>query len=111
MSNQRRFPRIPAHNVVLVTKVEGEELDSFVKTSSVGMGGCGFVSDKRLGVGSVIELMISVRPRVVKAQGRVVHENPRDDGKTLIGIEFIDLDPADRQVIEQLLETDDELTT
>ena len=102
-SSRRRFPRIPAANTVLVTRVEGELLDQLGRTRTVGLGGCGFFSAQPLGIGAVLELMISVRPEVVRAQARVVYEMPRDGGGVDVGVEFLELDDGDRRLLELLV--------
>ena len=100
----RRFPRINSENVVLVKKVASDSAEGFVKTRVLGVGGCMFVCDEPIGVGSQVELLISVVCRVVRAVGRVVYEIPRAPRSIEVGIEFLELADADREVIECLFE-------
>jgi hypothetical protein len=88
----------------LVTAVEGERLDRFVKTHTVGLGGCGITSSQSLGIGAVVELMISVRPRAFRAEGRVVYETALSQGEFDVGIEFLDIATEDREILSSLFE-------
>lgn len=99
----RRYPRIPVRNTVLVTQREGDFVDQLGRTRTVGLGGCGFISTQSLGVGSILELMISMRPSVIKAQARVVYEIPRDGEGIEVGVEFLDLDEEDRALLQGLV--------
>jgi len=107
-SNKRRFPRIPSENPVLVKKLYDQKVSSITKTQVVGMGGCMFESDKPLGVGSLLTLMIAVHERFVKAKARVVYENPKTEDKFEIGVEFLEVDSMDRIIIEALLASHDD---
>ena len=102
-SKERRFPRIPSQHTVLVAEVEGENLDRFTRTHTVGLGGCGFVSEHSLGKGAIVELMISIRPRAIQTRARVAYEAPRPDGGYDIGVEFLELEESQRWVLGELL--------
>ncbi len=99
---KRRFPRISSEHAVLVTRLGPEALERFARTRVVGLGGCMFVADSAYGVGSAIEILISVKGQVAKARGRVVWESPAPDGKLEIGVEFLAIEDADRRILEQL---------
>jgi hypothetical protein len=100
--SKRRFPRIPSENAVLVKRLGDEEAEGFARTRVVGLGGCMFVSDEPLGVESFLDLLISVRGRVVQTRGRVVYEIPRGDDEVEVGVEFVQIAPHDRDIIEEL---------
>jgi hypothetical protein len=102
---RRRFPRIPSENAVLVKKLEAQRIEGFVKTRVMGLGGCMFVSDEPLGVGTHLEILISVRGVVAKAIGHVVYEVPKKPREIEVGVEFVELTEPDRQVIESLFTT------
>ena len=102
-AEKRRFPRIPAEHTVLVKKLGGEAVEEFGKTRVVGLGGCCFTSDAPIGIGSAIEVLISVGGRVVKARGKVIYEKFREEAKLEVGMEFVTIDPRDRQILESLL--------
>ncbi len=101
---KRRFPRIPSENAVLVRKLGQAEAEGFVKTRVVGLGGCMIVSDEHLGQGAFLDLLISVRGRVIKTRGRVVYEIPRSRKHVEVGVEFLEIGPDDRHVIAALFE-------
>ena len=104
--NQRRYPRIPSANTVLVSQVDGRAVDQFARTRTVGLGGCGFVYRDELTVGSIVELMIAVRPVAVRTLARVVYQRPLEDGSAFeVGVEFVALGAEDRLKLESLLQT------
>jgi hypothetical protein len=101
----RRFPRIASQHAVLVKRLgDDADVEELVATTSVGVGGCSFVSDEPLGVGSVVEVLLSVRHEVVRAKARVVYEVEESRGRCEIGLAYIDLGNEDRERIEQLFE-------
>ncbi len=103
-NQQRRFPRIPSENAVMVERLSGEWEGAFTKTNVVGLGGCSFTHGEPLGERSSLSLLISVHGRVITTKAHVVYENAKDDGTYLIGVEFEEISPLDRHVIEKLLE-------
>ena len=103
---RRRYPRIPAAATVLVSQVDGRAVDQFARTSTVGLGGCGFLYQEELAPGSIVELMIAVRPVAVRTLARVVYQRPvASADATEVGVEFLALDDQDRQKLEALLNT------
>ncbi|MBI5015583.1 MAG: PilZ domain-containing protein [Deltaproteobacteria bacterium] len=100
--SKRKFPRIPSQNALLVKKLAADRVEGFAKTRVVGLGGCMFVSDEHLGVGTPLEILISVRGTVAKAVGRVVYEVPQGPREVHVGVEFLELPAPDREVIESL---------
>lgn len=104
MEQHRRFPRIPSANTVLVAQVDGEEVDRFARTKSVGLGGCGFLYPEPLAPGTIVELMIAMRPEAIKTLARVVYQAPAPDGSGFdLGVEFLALAPEHRRALERLL--------
>jgi hypothetical protein len=101
---RRRFPRIATHHAVLVRELDGP-LEGFARTSSMALGGCSFVSDEPLREGANVELLINVAGRVITARGRCVYDNPVEDGRHEIGVEFTQLAEEDGVAIGQLFET------
>jgi hypothetical protein len=100
---KRRFPRLPAEHAVLVKKLGPGETEEFAKTKTVGLGGCMFVSESALGLGSGVELLISVRGGVVKAQARVVYELAAE-GSFRVGVEFLRMATGDLKLLQTLFE-------
>ena len=100
---QRRFPRVPSENVVLLQKLEPGADEELAKTGTVGLGGCSIVSRTPLEVGSLVALMISVSGRVVKTEGRVVYELEEAARRYQAGVEFLRLLPSDRDLLATLL--------
>lgn len=99
---QRRFPRVPSVNALLVKKHDSAADEGFARTRVVGLGGCMFVAEEPVGVGAHLDLLISVRGRVAKTVGRVVYEVPKGDRQIEVGVEFLAIAPHDREVIRTL---------
>jgi hypothetical protein len=101
--SQRRFPRVPSENVVLLHKLEDGADEELAKTGTVGLGGCMIVSKTSVGAGSLLSLMISVGGRVVKTEARVVYELEKGPREFHVGVEFLRLLPSDRELLTTLL--------
>lgn len=101
-ANKRRFPRIPAEAAVLVTRLGAETLEEFGKTKVLGLGGCMFVSTTSIGLGARVEILIRVRDRVIRAKARVVWEQSSSNKQYEVGVEFLNVAPADRLTLETL---------
>lgn len=106
---QRRFPRIRTEHPVHVRKIADEDREESAKTSTLGLGGCMFIASEPLGGRSMVDLLISVRPkRVIEARGRVVYEVARETvpgAKSFeVGVEFLSISEPDRRALEELME-------
>ncbi|HEV7516251.1 MAG TPA: PilZ domain-containing protein [Thermoanaerobaculia bacterium] len=99
----RRFPRIPAEHAVMVRLLGGPPFEGFAKTRVIGLGGCMFVNRESLGYGSLMELLISVEGRVIRADARVAYEVPKGDREHQVGVEFLRLHPSDRELLSSLI--------
>jgi len=100
---KRKFPRIPAEKPLLVKKIGDDASESLAKTRTVGGGGCMFVHHETLGVGSAVELLISLQTRVIKAHGRVVWEVVTAPGHVEVGVEFVMISADDRKTLASAL--------
>ena len=98
--DRRRFPRIPAEHVVMVTKVGEEALEQLGRTRDLSLGGCMFSATQTFGLGCVLQLLIKFDDGVVDALARVVHEVPRGSGEIELGVDFIYL--SDQSLIAAL---------
>jgi hypothetical protein len=99
----RRFPRIPAEHAVMVRLLGGPRFEGFAKTQVIGLGGCMFVNRESLGYGSLMELLISVEGRVIRADARVAYEVPKNGREHQVGVEFLRLHPSDRELLSSLI--------
>lgn len=104
----RRFPRIASQHAVLVKRLGGRDLEEIAPTTSMGIGGCGFLADEAPADGDLLEVLISVRHEVIKVRARVVYIVSVADGRHEVGVEFVSLDENDRERIQQLLESPEE---
>lgn len=96
---QRRFPRVPSENAVLVKKIGDDSSEALAKTRVLGGGGCMFVHGVPLGVGSTVEMLISMPRQVLRVRARVVYELPARPGGVEVGVEFVDVAEGDREVL------------
>jgi len=103
--NQRRFPRIRSEHAVILRPLDGEADEALARTGVVGLGGCMVVTDDPVPAGRLLELMVSVKGTVVRADGRVVYCRERDDGRWEAGIEFLRIPDEDLKTIAALFET------
>src|SRR6185295_9609231 len=99
----RRSRRIQAQHAVMVRLLGTSAFEEFARTWVIGAGGCMFVSEESLGFGSLMELSISLRGRVVKTDSRVVYEIRRSDTEHQVGVEFLRISSADREYLESLV--------
>lgn len=101
----RRFPRATAEHAVMVRLLGVKAFEEFARTRVIGPGGCMFVSEESLGFGSLMELSIALRGRVVKTDSRVVYEIRKSPTEHQVGVEFLRISPADRTFLETLVVT------
>lgn len=102
--NTRRYPRISAEYPLLAELIESETEGGFGLTNVVGLGGLSFVANRKFGINSKIKLTISIQSRVVEAEARIVYENPTENAKFEIGVEFTKIAPYDKYTIESIFE-------
>jgi len=102
---RRRFPRIKTDQLVLVKKVEDEPEKAVARTVDVGLGGCRFVNDYRMGKDSVISLAIILENSFIEVVGKILYELPRDDGKYDVGVEFAVIGKGDKERLLRLTES------
>ena len=101
--DSRRFPRIETRQSVLVRKVDEQgAVEELAPTKTLAIGGCCVVTDRPLGRGSHVELLISLEHNVVTARGQVVYEVLGEDGRTENGIQFTRLDDQAAHAIHRL---------
>lgn len=96
---RRRFPRIHSENLVLVKKSGDQPVEGLGKTEQLGLGGCKFLHQEPLGVGSIVEITLSIQDKLITTQGRVVYEVPHEDALTEVGVEFLQLSSDDRAAL------------
>jgi len=103
---KRRFPRVPINRPSLVRVLDPEPFqrpfEDFTSTRVLGPGGCMFLSPEPVGFGSLMELLIALGERVVRADSRVVYEIERG-GEHEVGVEFLRMSPADRAYVESVV--------
>jgi hypothetical protein len=90
---------------VLVEVLDERGEQGFSRTRSIGEGGCSFHSPGGIGYRSLMKLAISLRGKVVAADGRVVyavHLPGRDHGFE-VGVEFLRVSAEDRLHIRALV--------
>jgi hypothetical protein len=102
MQVRRRFPRMVSENPALLRRASTEGQEGFAKTKVLGLGGCALASEEAIEAGEGVEVLISIRGRVVKALGRIVYQRPREDGFRDMGVEFLWLSEEDSELLRAL---------
>lgn len=101
---RRRFPRIRSENLVLVKKVDEKPEKAVARTVDVGMGGCRFVNDLRLGKNSVVDIVLICDKEFIEVVGKILYELPRDDGFFDVGVEFSVIAKGDKERLQRLVD-------
>ena len=107
MDAARRSTRYPSDQPLAV---RCESWAEFVQlyASDIGQGGMFIITDDAPPILSTIEIMLQLPESTdVRLAARVVHvaeANPATGGRPGIGVEFVDLDPARKKQIHQLIE-------
>ena len=99
----RRFPRFPTQTTLLVESLDPDGPEELARTRSVSLGGVGFLSPRPLDEDTPLQILIAVGPEVVRARGRVVYSLAGSNGHE-VGVEFVQITPADEEVLQRLLE-------
>lgn len=104
---RRRFPRArvdrPAMVRLLQREPGQEPFEGFAKARVLGAGGCMVESPVPLGYAALTDVLISLGDRVIRADGRVVWEAEKDEGRHAVGMEFLRISAEDRVRIESLI--------
>jgi len=101
---KRRFPRMASQILVRITPLDRDHGGDLSSTRTIGLGGCLVVHDRPLGPGTPLRLVFCLGDSVLEARGQTVYEIPRKDGCFDLGIEFLELTPEDRSLLEQFFE-------
>lgn len=107
MSDQaehRRYPRFPAKHTALLRTIDAEA-EGFGRTNVVSIGGCGVLTREEIPPGVAVELLMTIDRRVVQVVGRTVYARPVEDGRTEIGVEFLDVADEDVELLRDTLES------
>jgi hypothetical protein len=99
----RRYPRFLAEFPVLVRRAGRFGTEKLARTHTIGGGGCMFVYHESLGIGTELELVISLPGGVIKAEGRVVWETIPAPYRFEVGVEFLRMTADDRSAFEGAL--------
>ena len=101
---QRRFPRIPSKNPVMVKTLGDDQVSRLSSTKVVGLGGCMFVNNHPFGVGTNLSLMILVQDQFVETNARVVYEKRKGKDQYEIGVEFTQISQDDLWLLRGIME-------
>lgn len=102
-TNPRRFIRHTADVPIEVRAVPGSDAVVVQQGTNVSEGGLAFVSDACLDEEGTIEVRIPEVDPPFEAQARVVWCKPEDDGRYLVGVQFLDArDEFKARMVEQV---------
>ena len=99
---RRVHPRVEvSHPVLYISQVYPRP--NVASTLDLSLGGARIQSLYPLNMDEALEMTISIRPRVLKCRGRVVHIHRRKNGRTQAGIQFEELQADDRVYLEDYI--------
>jgi hypothetical protein len=99
----RRFPRFLAEYAVLVRRTGKIGSEKLARTRTIGGGGCMFIYHESLGVGTELELVISLPGGIIKVQTRVVWETVPAPYQYEVGVEFLRMTLDDQKAFDEAL--------
>ncbi|MBI2191280.1 MAG: DUF4032 domain-containing protein [Planctomycetes bacterium] len=97
--DRRAYPRLHESLRVRLRMVEPPRQDLDVRTTNVGAGGVAFLHEQPLVVTSQVEGEIEIQDVTSRFFGRIVHVDEVAEGRYDIGIQFLEIDEADRERI------------
>jgi hypothetical protein len=96
-NSTRRYPRVnQLHLISYVNREEGEQRTpvSMGRVLDLTPAGVGMEVLTEIHSGSIMEMEIDLRDSLLNVQGKVVHVHPADDGRFVVGVEFLEPQPA-----------------
>jgi c-di-GMP-binding flagellar brake protein YcgR len=102
MSERRRYPRVESLNLVSVGEVQ-ESLVGVARTLVVSEGGALLEMPQPYTVHTVFRLDLALGGDLLSVHAEVRDVAAGDDGMYQVGVRFTDLEPADRERLEQFI--------
>ena len=102
-AERRQFPRVPAHQAVLVEPLGEPGVLDFGPAEDLSPGGCQVLLDEHLLLESPVRVSMAVEGLVIRAEGHVVHAEPHADGRWDTAIAFDRVSPTHRALLRNLL--------
>jgi c-di-GMP-binding flagellar brake protein YcgR len=105
--NKRKFDRINTLNLVSLEQLDGWGNVAMIlmgRTLDLSVGGIKLEITEPVPFLSDIQFQIGLHEDILRAKGKVVFLRQTEDKKIHCGVDFTDLSPKDRRLIEQFLE-------
>ncbi len=102
----RRAPRIISLNLVAVAKVDETgvpTLDAMGRTLDISEGGIKLETFTTVPIGSEVELGIALGEQIIHPHGRVVYLEEIEEGKYIMGLKFLELEPEELETVRTYL--------
>ncbi len=100
---RRSSPRSAIHCILFVNRLSSRRSPMITVTRSLGLGGCVFPSERRLGIGTLLSLSIVLGRCDARTTAQVVHECPADRGGFEVEVEFLSAASNDRAALKSRL--------
>jgi hypothetical protein len=101
---KRRFPRLEL-SLPLRYQIRGMPEFNNAVSDNFSVGGVSFINDKFIAPNTALMLEINILSRILNPVGRVVWSyNVSRSDKYKLGIEFLELDPADKNYISDYID-------
>jgi len=98
--NERHHPRIENLNLVQISRFD-EDVDLATgRTLDISPGGMRLELYQPLPLRTILSLTLALGDTLVDVRGKVVYLKEIDDERCAMGIQFVDMDQADRQQLE-----------
>jgi len=103
-AERRLFPRLPAHQAVLVEPLGEPGVLDFGPAEDLSPGGCQVLLEEPILVDAPVRFSLALEGLVVQAEGHVVHTELHPDGRWDTAIAFDRINPSHRAVLRRILE-------
>jgi len=101
---KRRAARLTFKGLVHCEQVDVSRLshdETMGRTLDISEGGILLEAHQHFPLLSQIDVAIAIGDRIIDIKGKVVHLSETDDGKIHMGIQFMEMAEADRELIRQ----------
>lgn len=106
--NLRNHVRLLSLNLVSYTQYNEEgqaEQTAMGRTLDLSTGGIKLEVNEPYPLSTNLEFTLQIKERLIEVKGRVVHVEELKNGKVGMGIKFTDIDPDDKDHLENFLAT------
>ncbi|PLX42455.1 MAG: hypothetical protein C0609_09480 [Deltaproteobacteria bacterium] len=101
---KRRFQRIRTDAEAKISAPIMGGVPERARVGELGLGGCLFYTEEKIGVGRMFMLYLNLNGREVSAVVKVLYDYVNDEGKVCSGAEFLDVEDEDLAVLSGFID-------